>query len=794
MSSNDLERRAPKLARTLARLATRLRRAAWWQGLGVVLAGSTLWGVFAFLADYALHVPRPIRILLLLAWTGLTAYLAWRFVLRPLRHIPGPTGLAVLAERDLTEPNQLLISGVEFALTQEAAPHPSAPLRSRVVERAEQRSESVEPARIVDLRRPATFFGGGVLLTAAFSIWLGAHPIHSATFFDRILGGTRPWPKRTELLLDVRVAEGQARIDRSDPNLLRVAVARGQDVPIVVEARGSVPGTVLLHLHTPGAETRKLPLAATAGGTFSTVLQSLRDDVSLHATGGDDRDDSPRVEIEVLTPPDVTDLAVALVPPSYSGLPETTLRGGDARALRGTRVRVVALPSAPKVQGIARLLPEGREIPLVPMPFPALESSAGDPDNSAVEDGLGFDWVLEESLRYRIELVDHRGLENPNPGLRILEVQEDRAPEITLLSPGRSDVETILGGRLPLVAQVRDDFGLTDVRYAVREAGEKIATFEIPLELFADELLPGDSSQAGRVQAGLEINELLANLMAPEGESGEPDQAPDLDQDRAIGTQFEIRINAGDNAEPPQRSDSATVRVRILSADEMLRRLQDRLAKSRLEAAELFEEARDSRTETDDLLTSLSGEGAGEPPDSRSLRGALGGQRRVTTDAEALLRELAGVTESLLYARLDPSAEPYLEQLDRSSLARASRLFDPKPWRALATAAETSDVPSSGLAGHLLGIVELALDVSELGAAPAVEGLDRALDAVETPEQLRAALLETRAAQTATLASLEALLERLKEWDNFQSVLALTRDILSRQKALQERTKRYASK
>ena len=788
MSPNDLERRAPKLARALARLAARLRRAAWWQGLGIVLAGSTLWGVFAFLADYALHVPRPIRILHLLAWIGLTAYLAWRFVLRPLRRVPGPTGLAVLAERDLADSEQLLISGVEFALTPAATPHPSEPLQSRVVERAEQRSESVEPARIVDLRRPASFFAGGALITAAFGIWLSTHPIHSTTFFERILGGTRPWPKRTELVLDVRVAEGQARIDRSDPAVLRVAVARGQDVPIVVEAKGSVPGTVLLHLQTPGSETRKLPLAATTGGTFSTVLQSLREGVSLHATGGDDRDATPRVEIEVLTPPDVTDLAVALVPPAYSGLPEVTLGGGDARALRGTRVRVVALPSTPDVRGIARLLPEGREIPLVPMPFPALEALESEPDSSVVAEGLGFDWVLEESLRYRIELIDDRGLKNPNPGLRVLEVQEDRAPEITLLSPGRSDVETVLGGRLPLVAQVRDDFGLVDVIYAVRESGGKGANFEVPLELVSDNSLPGDSALAGRVQVGLEVNELLAKLTQQLEESGE------LDQDQAVGTLFEIRINAGDNAEPPQRSDSATIRARVLSADELLRRLQDRLAKSRLEAAELFEEARDSRTETDDLLASLSGEGAGEAPDSRSLRGALSGQRRVSSDAEALLRELAGVTESLLYARLDPSAEPYLEQLDRSSLARTSRQFDPSPWRALTGAAKATIPSSSGLSGHLLGIVELALDVSELGAAPATEALDRALDAVETPEQLRAELLEAHKAQTATLASIEALLERLKEWDNFQSVLALTRDILSRQKALQERTKRYASK
>jgi hypothetical protein len=36
---------------------------------------------------------------------------------------------------------------------------------------------------------------------------------------------------------------------------------------------------------------------------------------------------------------------------------------------------------------------------------------------------------------------------------------------------------------------------------------------------------------------------------------------------------------------------------------------------------------------------------------------------------------------------------------------------------------------------------------------------------------------------------IEELLGRLAEWDNFQSVLSLTRDILNRQKNLRERTK-----
>jgi hypothetical protein len=53
-------------------------------------------------------------------------------------------------------------------------------------------------------------------------------------------------------------------------------------------------------------------------------------------------------------------------------------------------------------------------------------------------------------------------------------------------------------------------------------------------------------------------------------------------------------------------------------------------------------------------------------------------------------------------------------------------------------------------------------------------------------------LKSASAAQKKTLAKIDALLERLAEWDNFQSVLTLTRDILNGQKTLNERTRQAA--
>ena len=59
-------------------------------------------------------------------------------------------------------------------------------------------------------------------------------------------------------------------------------------------------------------------------------------------------------------------------------------------------------------------------------------------------------------------------------------------------------------------------------------------------------------------------------------------------------------------------------------------------------------------------------------------------------------------------------------------------------------------------------------------------------------EEIHAALSEALSLQTEARMKTEILLAELAEWDNFQSVLSLTRDILNRQKSLTERARHYA--
>jgi hypothetical protein len=90
----------------------------------------------------------------------------------------------------------------------------------------------------------------------------------------------------------------------------------------------------------------------------------------------------------------------------------------------------------------------------------------------------------------------------------------------------------------------------------------------------------------------------------------------------------------------------------------------------------------------------------------------------------------------------------------------------------------------------LVEIVGLSLEISEDHAREAADELAQAQDGAGA--EALAALERAVAAQTRTQELIEQLLVKLGEWDNFQSVLTLTRDILNRQKNLEQRIRKHA--
>lgn len=758
----------PALAALLARVRRRLVAQVWLHGVGGMLVAVSAWLVFAFFADWALHVPLAVRWLHLAVLVALPIALLWREVLRYLRRVPDAAGLAVLVERAHPDLHELLVTAVQMQGRDAKDVDPT--LRARILRDAELRARALD-IRGVLVERPQTLRALAGFTALALSL-LGALSGGDTTriFLQRLIGRDVPWPQRTTLELIVADPARPGEFLRSEDELV-VRVARGMDLPVAIHAKGELPLEVVLHFKDGGDAV----LASASDGEFRTLLRSLQEPLELHATGGDDEDQLPRLRVLVLDPPDIASLAIEIVPPSYVSAPARIEFDRDVQVLAGSRLLVRVIPTPAEATGSVRLLPADTLVTLEPRPFPQQDAEA------QARTGLGFELMAEESLRYRFELRDSTGLVDPEPGLFAVDVIEDERPEVEIVSPARLEVETLAQGTLRIGARAIDDLGITSIAWRSRSIGQEEERnggwIELPLR---DALLPlrGDEAARGVAVTGSARLE-LATLAAPTAKL-------------AVGDLFELELRALDTrpavdgtSDPRGTGTSALVRLRIVSEEEFLRRLQDRLSRARGDVATLDDLLRTQTLRTRDLLAAL--EISGELPGSAELFAALAGERRVLGDGDALVREFAGTLESVLYARIDDKALGLLELLDSELAQVASKSFPLQSWRRFAEAVRTQGSPPAGIASQLFGLFDLALRASadELAeASAALERASRRTDLAQVHDEL--ALASAREAKAAE--HLGALLDRLAEWDNFQSILTLTRDILGRQKSIRDKT------
>ena len=769
----------PGLRRLLERLSRRLTGLVWLHGIGTLLAALTLWLAFTFLADWALHVPSGVRWFHLGVLIAIPIALGWWELVRHLRRRPDESGLALLVERAHPKLHQLLVSSVQLQARRDGSPE----LVDRVLQDAEREAGQLSMDGVLDPTGPRKRFALGMSLAAAAAAVAALNPLYAGIFFDRLVGGDLAWPQRTHLTLTIPQPRGDAHAGAGATHVvagderIEVRVARGTDVPVLVRADGVVPREVTLHF----AGGQDVVLGSTGGRQFRTLLRSCQEDLEFHVTGGDDRDGKPVVSISVLEPPDVSGLAIRVEPPTYSGLPQQTVFDQDVEVLAGSRVAITMLPDPLDASGRVRLLPEDRAADLAPAPFPLRPED--DPEAVPVQ-GLGFELIATDSLRFRFELVDDAGLTNPDPGLFAVHVVADRRPEIQLLAPTRSEVDTVPGGLVGLRARASDDFGVVSMAWRSRLVGGADEP-GAPVPLAFVEADRRDEDGAAVVLGGTRIDVLA---LAGEGQSA--DQIAD-------GRQFEIEVIAVDNRpgategsdpHPDSVGVSAPLRVRIVSVEEFLRRLQDRLARLRLQAAELDELQREKSKRVQELIGSLESDQPEAATGGPELASALSGQRRVLGDAEALSRELAAITESVLYARIDEQATSLLEEIDQGLAEATSKGFQAEAWRKLTEGWSSGRLYTGGFSGQLVGILDVCLKISMDDTRLAVDALDRATRADDIPA-IHEELLAASRHQADAQAKIDELLNRLAEWDNFQSVLSLTRDILNRQKSLHQRTK-----
>ncbi len=764
----------PLLNALLRRLRGSLSRGVLLHGVGTVLAAGAAWLLFMYAADRLLRLPAPVRILHLAVLAGGTLYLLRRSLFQHVRALPGRPELAMLAERavDRDRRQDLFVSAVQLDGSV-PADSPAAELVRDVAARAEALAASVDLRRVTDGRGPRRRMATALVALAAATAGLSAEPAMARIFAARMLGANVAWPRATTLEVSVPDDAPGLEVRRPDQETILVRAARGSDVPLIVTALGDKPEFVTVTFESGTS----IEVGPSGPGQYRTLLPSLQESTSLTVVGGDDDRGVPKIVVEVLQPPDIAGLAFVIEPPAYAGLPIRTESETKVSVLAGSRVTVHVKTDPADATGIARTFPDDQVRELESVPFPRLGPAPTEGEAPAPSPGLSFSDVMVQSLRFRVELTDAAGLGNPDPALFGIEVVPDRRPELLVLAPGRSETEVVEGGVVPLRVLVRDDFGVGGVRLEGRDAATDEVLDSRPLEvtMVAD---PTTASEGRTRVAALASNPMEVKALFPSAES-------------LVGSVTALFIEAKDTREPePNVSRTSALLVRVVSTDEFMRGQRDGLSAAAEAVERLDRTMEPAKRDLEALLASLSGDAA-ELPDPGALVRAANEARRQRGDLRSIARDLSGLAAAMIYSRLDERSGALERRLSELTAASTERSFDDEAWAAISDELAAGQLGNPERAGDLVRIVGIALEAT----GPRMEAWISSLEAVRDAGDLESAsnaLAEADLRLTELRATMDRLTGELGEWDSLQSVLSLTRDILSRQKNLKERTRKAA--
>lgn len=764
----------PRLNALLRRLRGSLSRGVLLHGVGTVVAAGAAWLLFMYAADRLLRLPAPVRILHLTVLAGGTLYLLRRSLFQHVRALPGRAELAMLAERAVDRDRQqdLFVSAVQLDGSV-PADSPAAELVRDVAARAEELAASVDLRRVTDGRGPRRRMATALVALAAAAAGLSAEPAMARIFAARMLGANVAWPRATTLEVTVPDDAPGLEVQRPDEEMILVRAARGSDVPLLVTALGDQPEFVTVTFESGTS----IEVGPSGPGQYRTLLPSLQESTSLTVVGGDDDRRVPKIVVEVLQPPDIAGLAFVIEPPAYAGLPIRTESETKVSVLAGSRVTVHVKTDPADATGIARTFPDDQVRELESAPFPRLGPAPTEGEAPGLSPGLSFSDVMLQSLRFRVELTDAAGLGNPDPALFGIEVVPDRRPELLVLAPGRSETEVVESGVVPLRVLVRDDFGVGSVRLEGRDAATDEVLDSRPLDvtMVAD---PTTASEGRTRVAALASTPMEVKALFPAAES-------------LVGSVTALFVEAKDSREPePNVSRTSALLVRVVSTDEFMRGQRDGLSAAAEAVERLDRTMEPAKRDLQALLASLSGDAA-ELPDPGALVRAANEARRQRGDLRSIARDLSGLAEAMIYSRLDERSGALERRLVELTAASTERSFDDEAWAAISDELAAGQLGNPERAGDLVRIVGLALEAT----GPRMEAWISSLEAVRDAgdlESASSALAEADLRLTELRATMDRLTGELGEWDSLQSVLSLTRDILSRQKNLKERTRKAA--
>ncbi|MBS0630956.1 MAG: hypothetical protein JSS11_03515, partial [Verrucomicrobia bacterium] len=445
----------------------RLRRQKLLQLRALLCAAAIALAAFALIAllDRAWFMPDALRPwVTLVAYAG-AAYAAWRVAWRFIAQARGKEGTARLIEAAEPALHERLLAAVELADPKGGVNvKDSVEFREKLQEDVASALEGIDwntklPTRTL---RPWFFAVGGVLAVVLLlcvipGLHLGGFMARAALPFANL---ERPASVKIRIL---------------EPLQASALAPIGSEAPLIIETEGPQPAQATLEFAVEGSKPRRTELSAVGTARFEGVVPVGQTDVRYRIHAADAI--TPWRSLSARARPRVTEFTKTIIPPAYSGWPETKITAdqGDLEALDGSTVKLTLKTNQPVAKSDFVLnpeLPEKKTLASTATPEGLLTTDITvQPAHSSWQVTLksqetGF--TNEESTPWRITTI---------PDL----------PPTALITEPAEQIELLPDEAVRLAGLATDDVGLGSVKLAHAINGANWTERDLPLVKAAKE-------------------------------------------------------------------------------------------------------------------------------------------------------------------------------------------------------------------------------------------------------------------------------------------------------------------
>ena len=442
------------------------KRSIFWAGFAIVLTGIIAVFVGEAIVDWLMPLPSFVRIALLTIGVGVTGYLLYKYLVRPLRAALTLRDIALNVEQNHPDLEDRLVSAIEFGNRESTDPI-EAHMLQRLLEDTTQRVKDIDFKATVDHSRTRKHAGIAALVVVGCCVLALLFPTELHTSLLRVLV---PWEK-TEPVLTTKltVEPGDVRILRGKSLPIHVTVTgKSADKAVLtygnIEAQAAAPSEA----ETTQQQINMLQNPDDKRG-FAYEIFNIDADIEYYVVANETT--SERYTVEVFEMPKVTEISVAYTYPDYTGLKPVVQTGtGDIQAVVGTQAEI-KFTTNKAIQTATFILRKDVKD----------ETQAPASTQMVISDGNILTTTVDVIAdgTYTVELLGIDGFNNEIPIEYTIKAVPDAVPEVVVKEPGR-DIKTTKLGEVEIIAEATDDYGVAELKLMYRIGADELQ--ELTLE------------------------------------------------------------------------------------------------------------------------------------------------------------------------------------------------------------------------------------------------------------------------------------------------------------------------